>query len=655
MVRIVRGKHEELENVLKVFISALLPHKNKELSSFETILEKVTKLIHIEEMEGEHYLIFFVAEQLRKILTEFDVKKIMADSGADNSMIDAGIERIVTILEQSVATDEIESKNILIEVQNTLIEADIKASMAKIIASRICEEYNRTSQITKNRVRSILTENKIRTVPTLTRDTLISILEVQLYDIVSVDGHGFSSMVATQGKRADNLKNPDTYEIAASIALNRCLELYDEAFEMAKSPEEAMSYLPSLRSNYVQAVLKEALEVQGELAYNTFDLREKKWDHWRKFIAQRKSDLDRESDSDDEQAFDGSMGWVDFIGWVSSSIRARIRESETEMKIMSSVNDAIRLREDVKEREAIIAQYGIPPIDIKRPIMKTRYTVLIGKPNLGKTTIAVNWLVNVLLEGKKVAIYSEETPESVMLYEYILPVYIYKKYGFFASYEQIIDEEEVGGINAREIEERRKMIKMAISDVAESGNYLYIPTLYAWKIYQNLKQIHFTFPFDYIVLDHSLSIPGGGETTARLNELSSGLKRFKNDFKTSICLLSHPSPDAKKIVSRAGASGLTRYSKQIEGDADDVFYMFDTPELEEKDLIGLIHTKGRGASKVLEIVYLTKMFKFKLIQFDPSRQASSGAADKAIAAIDNDPDFGDNDGDENYDSSDRDY
>jgi len=118
--------------------------------------------------------------------------------------------------------------------------------------------------------------------------------------------------------------------------------------------------------------------------------------------------------------------------------------------------------------------------------------------------------------------------------------------------------------------------------------------------------------------------------------ISEDIKNFKNDFKTSICLLSHPSPDAAKIVSREGAEGLTKYSKQIEADADDIFYMFDTQALEERNLIGLIQTKGRGASKVLEVIYLTKVFEYKLFRYNPSVQISSGQTDDVLAAIDED-------------------
>ena len=64
--------------------------------------------------------------------------------------------------------------------------------------------------------------------------------------------------------------------------------------------------------------------------------------------------------------------------------------------------------------------------------------------------------------------------------------------------------------------------------------------------------------------------------------------------------------------------------------------MFDTPELEANNLIGFIQTKGRGASKVLEIIYLTKVFEFKVFRYDTSVQPISSSVDNTISIISND-------------------
>ena len=474
-------------------------------------------------------------------------------------------------------------------------------------------------------------ETKIQ--PYYSRNVLESILDSNLYHIIKKDGQGFSSMMEEEGRPGNFLIEQNIQE-AANVVKNRTMALYDEAFQMKIHPEEAMGHIASLRSNYMIAVGSESIRAQAMIINGMGQFPNARYDGWYGFLKQKQ--------------FLGAQGWVEFLNFLSSALSTRLLESAEESKPLSSLQEIEHLREDILERTKKIAEYGIPPIDEKHPIIKTRYVVLIGKPNLGKTTIAVNWLVNVLLEGKKAIIFSEETPESVMLYEYILPVYIYRKYGFFASYEQIIGIEPIGGLNAEEIEEREKTIKMAICDIVDSGNYMYVSSLNAWKIKDDLAQIYSDFPFDYCVIDHSLSVSGGGETTPRLNALSKGLKEFKNEYKTSICLLSHPSPDAKKVVTRDGASGLTRYSKQIEGDADDVFYMFDTPELEANNLIGFIQTKGRGASKVLEIIYLTKVFEFKVFRYDASVQPVSSSVDDTISSIPND-EYDEYDGEEDFD------
>jgi hypothetical protein len=415
----------------------------------------------------------------------------------------------------------------------------------------------------------------------------------------------------------------------------QAMELYDEALALAVSPDDAMGYSVSLKSNYRLAVGREAIEAQSLLINGNEYFPNARFDGWFHFLKKKK--------------FSGPDGWVEFLGFVSSELSKRLSEAEAEDIHLTSLTSAEQLRLDAVSRSEMIGEYGIPPIDSHRPIMKTRYTVLIGKPNLGKTTIAMNWVVGLLISGRKVAIFSEETPASVLLYEYILPIYIYRKYGFFATYEQIVGLEDVGGLDDVEAAERSKIIKMAVCDVVDGGNYYYISALNAWTIYDDLARIYSEFKFEFCVLDHSLSIGGGGETTPRLNAMSGGIKRFKNEFKTSMCLLSHPSPNAKSVVSREGAAGLTKYSKQIEGDADDVFFMFDTPELESRGLIGFIQTKGRGASKVLEVMYLTKVFKFKVFRYDPSVQPSALRGSELAEVIPGDDDESeDSDYDENF-------
>lgn len=547
MFRLTLSNHPEVCKDLTCLLSGLLPHKNKGLDHYATLLDKVTRLIKVEEMEVEFYLVYKVAQQ---------ILEISMDTG---------------------------------------------------------------------------------TPPVLSRTILESILDSELYATVVKDGRGFARMCEMEGVPSDfNIES--NVQLAATLAKQKSLALYDEAFDMALTPGEmvddtdvvdgVMGYLVSLKNNYSIAVGTEFVSMQvaflnGEKSV----VQSRKREGWYEFFRASK--------------YKALEGWVEFGNYFFSMLSDRLNNAAEESKPMSSVHQAELLKEDLMKRSEVLATYGIPPIDVGTPIRKTRYSVLIGKPNLGKTTIAMNWAVNVLLEGKKVAIYSGENPESSIFYKYIVPAYIYKKYNFFVTYEQVMGFEEMGGTTTEEVEDRKMMLKLAIAELAESENLMYIQSLDPYSMKDKLLAIREKFEFDYLVIDHALSVTGtsgpngenGGSHTELLERMSRDLIEFRDKYQASICLLSHPSPDAKKIVSREGAEGLVKYCKQIEADADDIFYIFDTEELEAKKLIAMIQTKGRDAAKVLDTIYLTNLFQYKVFRYDEAVQPASILSEDTVDSI----------------------
>jgi hypothetical protein len=58
---------EDLQNVLKKFLSSLLPHKNFDASFFSNVLKSVFKYVHLEELSMEYYILFKILNDLNKI------------------------------------------------------------------------------------------------------------------------------------------------------------------------------------------------------------------------------------------------------------------------------------------------------------------------------------------------------------------------------------------------------------------------------------------------------------------------------------------------------------------------------------------------------------------------------------------------------------
>ena len=464
--------------------------------------------------------------------------------------------------------------------------------------------------------------------PIFSREVLDSVLQATLYDVVKADKIGVSFMMELAGLPS-NLLVEETAQEAMNKLYALTMEIYDEAFEMQIAPEAALGFLPALRSQYVSAVGVECVRAQAWILDSSNNFRSKRFEGWHEFLKGKN--------------FSGAEGWMGFISYVSSELSIRIRESEEIPSPLKTLEQAEKLRQEAIFLGEQIAEYGIPPIDQRKGIIRSGYSILIGKRGLGKTTIAINFAVNVFMNGGKILMINEETSEASLLYEYLIPVYVYKRFGFFATYKQILGEEEITGCSQEEIAERKKLIQMAIIDFTESGRYMYVRSVNAWRVYDELSKLHSQFDFDYAVIDHSLSMPGGGETTPRLETMSKGIKEFKLEFGKHVLLLSHASPKAAKVKSTSDMDGLTRYSSQLEGDADQIFFLFETEQLAMRGLVACVETKARGAEKELSVIYLTKVFAYKLFLYDVSVQEGSGEGYDILGDL----------GDEDY--SDEDY
>jgi hypothetical protein len=441
--------------------------------------------------------------------------------------------------------------------------------------------------------------------PVFSRSVFEGILMSNMYDAVKKDRIGIVSMLERSGMPS-NLSVEQSAQDAMNKLMGMAMDLFDECFSMAISPMEALGYLVSFRTNYVSSVGVEAIRAQAFILNSSNELNSPMFDGWREFL-KRKS-------------FMGPEGWREFCTYVSSELELRLRESREDRSPLKTLEQAEKLRQEAIYLSEQISSYGIPPIDSVKAIVRSGYSILIGRRGMGKTTLSLNFAVNVFIDGYKILIISEENRESSILYEYLLPIYIYKKFGFFASYKQILGVEEVGGVSQREVEERKKMIKMAVIDFTESGRYMYVKSINAWHAYDELAKIYSEFQFDYAVVDHTLSMHGGGETTPRLEAFSKGVKEFKNEFGKHVLVLSHTSPRAEKIKDVSDAQGLTRYSTQLEGDADDIYYIFDNDQIESRGLLAFVQTKGRGSKAETSLMYLTKIFEYKLFRYDPQMQ-----------------------------------
>lgn len=147
---------EELQKVLDIFISSLLPHKNFESQLFNDVLQNVFRYIHLDEMHMEYYVIFKTLSDLGRIksISKSFIPKLEKDifcNVLENSIGDSILSPEVAI--QDWLEYEHMDSNLKIET--------VKADACQKLYSRCVELYDRCFSMEQSTV------NVINYVPSL--------------------------------------------------------------------------------------------------------------------------------------------------------------------------------------------------------------------------------------------------------------------------------------------------------------------------------------------------------------------------------------------------------------------------------------------------------------------------------------------------------
>lgn len=437
----------------------------------------------------------------------------------------------------------------------------------------------------------------------LTRELYISILDQLLPECVMNDKIGIRQILTSLGLQT-NLSIPDDLNKAIQVMYQRSVMLYDTLVELEKSPEESLGFIAPLRESYKYACSVELLSAQRELLSNNSLSRNPTFDGWKEFLGRN--------------SLNGPNGLIKLLNLFTVEMDKRMSLSSRLLDANQSVSEKLtHFREQRQNSLRTIGKYSIPEYDETGGMRKSKYSVLVGARNIGKTTLGVDWAVNVFIEGGKIAIFSEETSEDNILFGHIIPNYLFKKYEIPVTKEEALDPELYNPPNTslEQIESEKILIKRATEEVFGSDRILYIDSLNGATIYNDLKDVYRNFRFDFLMIDHSNSVglmDANGrqlDRTSALNEMSSQLKRFKMDNSVHILLLSHSSIGNKSIKSVAEAQGITSYSKKIENDADDIFYIWNDG-LDTEGHTAIMNTKRRDAIVIPDRIVIRGLFRY---------------------------------------------
>lgn len=427
--------------------------------------------------------------------------------------------------------------------------------------------------------------------PSLTKDTLEKILETSLLDAVVRPELGVQEWLDYEGVGSD-LSNEKTRMEASQKLYQRTMELYELCWELEQDSAEAINGELELKAAFVGHVAIQTITTQTAIIQHGARVGRKR--------------------------LRGFQDWFDYNKAVNADLESRLSEANDTSVVLSDVASSLGLLRKLNEFWQPIANYGIPPLDARTPILGHRLIVIVGGENIGKTRMAIDQSVNVLLAGGKV-VYMCGEAQPARVYADILINYIYKKHGVKLLPQHLSTPEECP-------QEIQMIISMAIDEVVTKQALIFTEAFNYATVYEEMVSLYEQHHFDAVVIDHSCALKGtygGGSLKEKVDKLSDSCRKFKYKYPVAVIVTSHPSSVAKEQLRKGLPidGSPTRESQNLSTDADEVFVLRDNPVLRKQELIQLENTKRRDASVLTQAVILRKHFDVSHLEYVEALQA----------------------------------
>ena len=427
--------------------------------------------------------------------------------------------------------------------------------------------------------------------PKLTRDIFQRIVSASLMDAIARPELGVKEWLQYEGLDT-NLTIPTVKEETCQKVFVRCVELYDECFDLCVDSKEVLNLEPELKVAFLSHMSVQCINLQSEIVQGQTRL-------GRKF-------------------YSGAEDWLSCTKKMMTEIDRRLTEADSQSTLqLNSMEGSLTLLRSLKELMIPIANYGIPELDAYTPILRHRLVVVVGRENIGKTKFAVDESVNVLLAGGKVAYMCGETAKASVFAD-IMINYIYKVYGIIILPEHLCAPETCP-------DDVRKMIGMSIDNVVSDGNLTLCDAFNYGTLRTELEGLYEKTKFDMVVIDHSCALTGtygDGSLKSKIEQLAGDCRDFKRAYPVCVMVTSHPSTLAKESAKKGANTqdSPTKGSQNLSTEADEVLYLRDNDALIKQNLILLENTKRRKSGRIIEPIVLRKKFEVSAFIYDASLQ-----------------------------------
>ncbi len=423
----------------------------------------------------------------------------------------------------------------------------------------------------------------------IARDRFASALSNNLPDLILEPRMLVSDIMSEEGKSGD-ITIPTIQSEAMGVVYEKTMMLYDTCYDLGQSYEDAMAYIINLKDSMKANIIDTGIQMQRAIISTGYKYGRK--------------------------TYRGTTGWLEF----SQQLVREVSELDAATNDDLMCNNLEMLGNIEKQTVVMsegIAEYGIPQLDDRTPLLHHRFVVLVAKENVGKTQVVTHLIASVIRSGGRPFFACGESQPNAMFMR-VVSSYIYQEYGMYFIEADLVGE----GLEALS-EEDRQIVQTAKARCASSGMVISNSLEY--------DNITATFTRAYyngcnaFFIDHSQSLRGrkGRKIGDLVTNLALDCREFKNNYPVYVCLTSQPSTNLKDILQKGSDKDIqqspTAQSSAPAQEADELFILNDNDYFRKQNILQWIVYKRRGAPKPAPF-YIKKLFHVAAYQYDPNLQ-----------------------------------
>ena len=416
--------------------------------------------------------------------------------------------------------------------------------------------------------------------PSITKEVILGIIENNLYSEIKENReNGFKEFALIVMREELDPFNEASLVAIYKYILNECRNLIERAQEFDYDIEDSLAAIPGYLFDYGEKLCEDIGSILGLMSSNDFKMLKNNHWGWSKFFWKHRI-------ASVEQL-------PTFLRLTAAYYQEKMYVLSNQSEELTSMSQLRAMRAKYIESSEPLGYWELPILDDVLALRPHEVSIIVGHKGIGKTTLGGFLTAKLLKQKQRILFYCPEIADFRLTYEYVMPAYIYQKYGFLARPSHLVGLESFydEGSEFSPLE-KKKLADLAEIELTSSGGYRHIQRRIQFKsIEDELRSLLTETQPDIVILDHTLVFKGNSNYNEVTAALADALEVLKFEFPAHWVVFSHagsefktPTEDKPIVTSK-----IVAWSGRLEQAADNICGLFKT----EGNRINAFFTKAR--------------------------------------------------------------